>query len=292
MNSKIFWSTYGSTTLFVLLWSSGAIFSRWGLDHSSAFAILTVRFSIAFLCLSLLCIFRKRYLPAPGNIKKVAGIGLLIIGGYSIFYFLALEHGITPGILATIMGIQPIITLWVMERRFSARRLIGLLLALMGLILVVFQGLVLTKFSFTGTFFALAALGCMSIGAIFQKQIKQSPSEVLPLQYGVSLLACLLFIPFKPFHIEPVVGFFIPALWLGLVISVVAQLLLYRLISAGNLVNVTSLFYLVPGVTAIMDYLFLGNSLSRLSIVGMFAIILGLAIIFREKGKVKIENLK
>ena len=30
------------------------------------------------------------------------------------------------------------------------------------------------------------------------------------------------------------------------IISVVAQLLLYRLLTAGNLVNVTSLFYLVP----------------------------------------------
>ncbi|AOM39973.1 DMT family transporter [Xenorhabdus hominickii] len=284
MTSKTLWNTYGSTSLFVLLWSSGAVFSRWGLDHSSSFAILTVRFAIAFLFLLLLCLFRKRYFPMQGTTKKVAGVGLLIIAGYSIFYFLALENGITPGILATVMGIQPIITLWVMERHFSFRRLMGLLLSLTGLILVVFQGLVMTQFSFAGTFFSLAALACMSIGAIFQKQIQQPPSDVLPLQYGVSLLVCLLFVPFKPFHIEPVIGFIIPVLWLGLVISVVAQLLLYRLIRTGNLVNVTSLFYLVPAVTAIMDYLFLGNALSILSMIGMVAIILGLVLIFREKG--------
>ncbi|MDC9603892.1 DMT family transporter [Xenorhabdus griffiniae] len=286
------WSTYGSTSLFVLLWSSGAIFSRWGLDHSSSFAILTVRFAIAFLFLLALCMFKKHFLPASESRNKIAAVGLLIIGGYSIFYFLALESGITPGILATVMGIQPIITLWVMERNFTARRLIGLFLSFIGLMLVVFQGLVLTKFSFSGTLFALAALACMSIGAIFQKQIQQAPSEVLPLQYGVSLLLCLLFIPFKPFHIEPVIGFIVPALWLGLVISVVAQLLLYRLIRAGNLVNVTSLFYLVPGVTAIMDYLFLGNALSILSIIGMFAIITGLALVFRKKKTKEINNLK
>ncbi|MDC9595307.1 DMT family transporter [Xenorhabdus anantnagensis] len=285
MNIKTLWSNYGSIFLFVLLWSSGAIFSRWGLNHSSSFAILTVRFSIAFLFLLLLCISKKRYLPAPGSSKKVAGVGLLIIGGYSIFYFLALEHGITPGVLATIMGIQPIITLWFMERHFSIRRFTGLLVSLIGLILVVFQGIISAKFSLSGTFFALFALICMSIGAIFQKQIQQPPSEVLPLQYGVSLFMCLLFVPFKPFHIEPTIGFIIPVLWLGLVISVAAQLLLYRLIMTGNLVNVTSLFYLVPGVTAIMDYLFLGNKLSNLSIIGMIAIIFGLVIIFHVKEK-------
>ncbi|MNC83165.1 EamA-like transporter family protein [compost metagenome] len=62
----------------------------------------------------------------------------------------------------------------------------------------------------------------------------------------------------------------------------IAQLLLYRMIRAGNLVNVTSLFYLVPAVTAVMDYLFLGNRLSSLSVVGMLAILAGVALVFRH----------
>jgi drug/metabolite transporter (DMT)-like permease len=54
------------------------------------------------------------------------------------------------------------------------------------------------------------------------------------------------------------------------------------MIHSGNLVNVTSLFYLVPAVTAAMDYLFLGNLLSKLSIVGMVVILLGVALTFRQ----------
>jgi len=46
-------------------------------------------------------------------------------------------------------------------------------------------------------------------------------------------------------------------------------------------VNVTSLFYLVPVVTVGMDYLFLGNQLSRTGLLGMGAILLGLALVFR-----------
>ena len=55
---------------------------------------------------------------------------------------------------------------------------------------------------------------------------------------------------------------------MGLVVSVVATLLFYRMIQAGNLVNVTSLFYLVPAGTAVLDYLVLGNRLSALSLAG------------------------
>ena len=44
---KTFWGACASTTLFVLLWGSGAIFARLGLDHASAFAFLTLRFILA-----------------------------------------------------------------------------------------------------------------------------------------------------------------------------------------------------------------------------------------------------
>jgi len=58
-------------------------------------------------------------------------------------------------------------------------------------------------------------------------------------------------------------------------------LLFYRLMQAGNLVNVTSLFYLVPVVTAVMDYLVLGNRLAPLGMAGMMSILAGLVLVFR-----------
>lgn len=276
-------TTFGSTTLFVVLWSSGAIFAKLGLEHASAFAFLVLRFALAFTVLLALGMCRRRLLPAPGTRQRVAITGLLLTGGYSICYLLALAHGITPGVLATVLGIQPILTLLLLERRFSIQRLTGLVLAMGGLVLVVYQNIALTRFSITGISFALAALGCMTIGAILQKGLRQKAVEVLPLQYGTSLLLCLLFVPFQPIVIQFTTAFLIPLVWLGVVISVVAQLLFYRLIQMGNLVNVTSLFYLVPVVTAAMDYFFLGNQLAPLSLIGMSAILLGLVQVFRNE---------
>ncbi|MCY1396824.1 putative DMT superfamily transporter inner membrane protein [compost metagenome] len=275
-------ASYGAMLLFVLLWGSAAIFTRWGLDHGSAFALLIVRFAMAFVILLVLGLRAGAWLPARGTRRQVAATGLLLIGSYAICYFQAMAHGITPGLIATLLGIQPILTLLLMERRFNALRLGGLLVALAGLVLVVYQSLVVSRFALSGVLFALAALLCMTTGAILQKRIEQAPTQVLTLQYGVSLLACLSLAPWQPLRFEASPGFIVPALWLGLVISVIAQLLLYRMIRAGNLVNVTSLFYLVPAVTAVMDYLFLGNRLSSLSVVGMLAILAGVALVFRH----------
>jgi drug/metabolite transporter (DMT)-like permease len=280
---KTTWAAYGSTALFVLLWGSGAISSRWALDHSSAFAILTLRFALALVALLAIAALRRQFLPQPGSRRQVLVSGLALIGGYSICYFLALENGVTPGVLATVLGVQPILTLVLVERRFSAARLAGLLLALGGLALVVQQGLSSAGFSALGMLFALLALGCVTLGAILQKRIGQAPQQVLPLQYMASLLLCLLFVPFRPFEVDWVAGFVLPWLWLGLVISVGAQLLLYRLIQAGNLVNVTGLFYLVPVVTALLDHLLLGNALPLPGWIGMAIIFAGLGLAFRQR---------
>ena len=276
-------ASQSATSIFILLWGSAAIFTRWGLDNASPIALLILRFSTALIALSLLAIFRKRLLPKHGTCKQVLLTGLLMIAGYSICYFKAMAHGVTPGLMATIMGIQPILTLCLLEKSLQKERLFGLLIALAGLILLVWKSLTMSFIAPIGIFFALAALICITFGAIMQKNIQQAPTDVLPLQYVVSLVVCLFIVPFEHFEITWNSQLIISVLFLGILISVVAQLLLYRLLSQGNIVNVTSLFYLVPIVTALLDFLILKNTLPLAGLIGMIAILLGLLLVFKKK---------
>jgi len=275
-------ASQSATSIFVLLWGSAAIFTRWGLDNASPIALLILRFSTALIALSVLAIFRKRFLPKHGTRKQVLLTGLLMIAGYSICYFKAMAHGVTPGLMATIMGIQPILTLCLLEKNLQKERLFGLLIALAGLILLVWKSLTMSFIAPIGIFFALAALICITFGAIMQKNIQQAPTDVLPLQYVVSLVVCLFIVPFEHFEITWNSQLIISVLFLGILISVVAQLLLYRLLNQGNIVNVTSLFYLVPIVTALLDFLILKNTLPLAGLIGMIAILLGLLLVFKK----------
>ena len=274
-----------STSLFVLLWSSGAIFSKLGLAHASPFAFLLIRFAIALCALVLLIPVFKFKLPQAGKpMLYAATTGLVLLGAYQIFYLLALQMNVTPGVMATLMGVQPILTVVLMERQRSWSRLFGLMLGLAGLIMVVYQGIGLAGMSLAGMLCGLLALLSMTAGSIMQKRITDNPLGTLPVQYLAGLLLCAMFVPFQPFHFERSVGFIVPVVWMALVVSVLATLLLYRLIARGNLVNVTSLFYLVPAVTAVMDYLVFGNRLALLSWLGMLLIIVGLVFVFRKSG--------
>jgi drug/metabolite transporter (DMT)-like permease len=104
------WHRYAMTFVFVLLWSSGAIFSRLALAHAAPFTVLLLRFALALVALLVLASWRRRLWPATGTRLYVALTGLVLVGGYSSFYLLSLDHGITPGVLATILGAQPILT--------------------------------------------------------------------------------------------------------------------------------------------------------------------------------------
>ncbi|MBU9544295.1 DMT family transporter [Burkholderia multivorans] len=272
---------HGATSLFLLLWSSGAIFAELGLRHASAFVFLAARFALASLVLLVLARLRGRWLPPRGERRMTVLTGVLMMGGYSIFYLLALERGIAPGVLATILGVQPILTLAFVERRWQPMRVAGLALALAGLALVVCRGVGDARLPMSGIACALLALGALTVGSLLQKRVRAAPADVLPLQNAIGLVLCAVVLPFRPIAFEVSWAFVVPLLWLGIVISVVAQLLFYRLMQRGDLVNVTSLFYLVPIVTTLMDAMWLGNRPAPLALVGMAAIVAGLALVFR-----------
>lgn len=271
------------TTAFVLLWSSGAIVSEIGLQHGSPFALLVLRYGIALAILIGVAAWNGTMIPERGTRRRNALIGFLIAGLYSACYLLALDNGITPGALATLLGVQPILTIFLTEKRATVPRLLGLVFALAGLALVVSDGLMSMRFDLLGLAFAGLSLLGITAGSILQKREKQAPWVVLPTQYAVGLAFASAVSPFGAFYGSWDAGFVVPVLWLAIVISVGTTFLLYKLIARGNLVNVTSLFYLVPGVTAAMDWVILGNPMSTFMLIGLGMVVAGLLIVFRYK---------
>jgi len=274
-------ASFAPTALFVALWSSGAIFSKWGLAQASTVPFLSLRFGLALAVLSLLAWTRGRWLPRPGTAGQVALTGCVLVAGYSLFYLQALDAGVTPGLLATLLGLQPVLTLLFTERPLHARRLAGLALALTGVVLVVLDSLLLARLAPLGLPFAFAALACITAGTLMQKRLQQAPLEVLPLQYAVACAVFALLLLVLPVRVEWSAALALSVGWLALVISVAATLLLYRLLQAGNLVDVTSLFYLVPAGTAALDWLVLGNAMAPAALAGTAAILAGVLLVVR-----------
>ena len=99
------WAAHGSTSLFVCCCGRRGL-RQMGLAHASAFGFLLLRFVLALTVLLAIAPVAAAGCRRWARVS-VALTGFLLIGCYSICYLLALDHGVTPGVLATLLGAQP-----------------------------------------------------------------------------------------------------------------------------------------------------------------------------------------
>ena len=78
-------------------------------------------------------------------------------------------------------------------------------------------------------------------------------------------------------------GVVLPVVWMGIVIGVIATGLLYWLVRTVDVVVVTSVQFLVPAVTALLDFLLRGQPLAPITLAGMGLVILALFLFDRGR---------
>ena len=268
--------------LFVLLWSTGFIAAKYGLPHAPPFTFLLLRFLlVTLLMLALALATRAPWPRARSDYAHVAIAALLVHGLYLGGVFVALDGGMPAGTSAMLVGLQPILTvflawLWLRER-IGPRQWAGLVLGLIGVWLVIRH-----KVDFGGGHNGLLpsaiALAGISVGALYQKR----HASHVDLRSGavIQFAACaLVYAPLAwLLDVRPVqwVPAFLFALgWSVVVLSVGAISLLYWLLRHGAASGVARLFYLVPMVTAVESWLLFGETLDALAIAGMVMIAAG-----------------
>jgi drug/metabolite transporter (DMT)-like permease len=93
------------------------------------------------------------------------------------------------------------------------------------------------------------------------------------------MLACAAV--FEPMRVEWTGEFIFALIWLCLVLSVSATILLFILLRRGATAQVASLFYLVPPVTAFIAYLLFGETMGPTAILGMICAMAAVALVNR-----------
>src|SRR4051812_25407178 len=97
--------------LFVVLWSTGFIGAKLGVPFAEPFTFLSLRFILVLaLMLPLAIVLRARWPSSIALAAHIAVAGMLIQGGYLAGCFAAVYHGMPAGVIALVVGLQPIVT--------------------------------------------------------------------------------------------------------------------------------------------------------------------------------------
>jgi drug/metabolite transporter (DMT)-like permease len=274
--------------LFVLIWSTGFIVARYGMPHAPPLKFLAVRYALSMVCFLVWVRWARVAWPRDrGQWGHLAVIGVLMQAGYLGGVWAAVRAGMGSGLVALLVGIQPVLTaVWLsmFGGRITPRQWTGLLLGFGGLVLVVSrklgQGGEVTSLTMA---LALTALFSITAGTLYQKRFL-APCDVRSasaIQMAAALLVTLPFAVLEPDSIHWNLASGGAMAWSVLALSLGGSSLLYMLIQRGTATAVTSLLYLVPPCTAVMAWLLFAEPITALTVAGIAITAVGVSLVVR-----------
>jgi drug/metabolite transporter (DMT)-like permease len=202
---------------------------------------------------------------------------LLFIAMWSSGYVVG-KLAVPAGEAALIVGTMPVLTLLgaglFLGEKTSARQWLGMAADVLGVVPVVWHKLGSGAAGVGAYAAAAVSLLGITLGTLYQKKFCAG----MDLRTGgcvqlamAALVALPLALVVEGFGVQWTPTLLFASGWLSLVNSIGATSLLFLLMRKGDAGKVASLFYLIPGVTALMAYAVLGETLTPLSLAGFAA---------------------
>tara|TARA_Y100001970_G_scaffold293897_1_gene444394 strand:- start:4406 stop:5254 length:849 start_codon:yes stop_codon:yes gene_type:complete len=275
--------------LFILFWSSAFISGKIITVDATPFAGLSFRFSFVIIGFLIYAYFKKDKIIIPlKNFFESFSTGILFHGVYLGGCWYAFSLDLPSAIVALIVTFQPILTNILSGPLFNEKiywhQWVGVSLGFIGSIIVLgvdFNN----QYPIAGILSCFAALAGITIGTLWQKKL----SGNIPLSVNNAYQALggctfnlLLMLLFENPIINFTTNFILAITHQILFISFGAFAILMYLIKNRSVSKTSTLFFLVPPVSAVMAFLFIDESLTRYDIIGLLIATLGVYIATRK----------
>ncbi len=275
--------------IFVILWSSAFIAAKYGVMDAAAFSFLLTRFIIVTVIFAILAFVMKNNWPSRGQLPTILLAGVLMHGVYLGGVFYAIDAGMPAGVAAIISALQPPLTaifaLIFLNERVRPIQWGGIVIGGIGVITVVAPkiGGDIPIIGMITAFIGVCAIVC---GTIIQKK-KVTNAELVPsnaLQAAAAAgFYAMLTLTIQPYELQWSLPVSLAMAWIVIAVSIGAVTILMLMIRAGQMTKTASIFYMVPATSAIMAYIFLGEELSMVAIIGLIIVSIGVWMVNRPQ---------
>lgn len=279
--------------LFITLYGSGFVATKYGLLNASPLAFLLIRFFIAFILLGFLSYILE--VSWPKNMKEVFHIavaGSLTVAVFSIGVYISINLGVSPSLNALIIALQPavvtILAMNLLDEKISNKHWMGLLIGFIGVSFVVISKFDFSSTEMLGILMSVFALVGLSVGNLYQKKYC---SHMNLFSGGViqtlasSLLVLPLMLMYEDIRVDWNMDLMYAILYMSVAVSIGALSVLYILIKKGEVSKVSSMFYLIPVCVAIMSYVFFDEEIDMNVFIGIVTVLVGISLINKKEKK-------
>jgi len=283
--------------VFVLLWSTGFVGAKYILPFAEPFVFLTIRYAVATVLLVVIAkaIGESLSLTRDQVWQSISvGVFLQVIYIGGVFY--AVHLGVPAGITSAIVSLQPIVVS-VLAVKFLGEKIRwvqagGLILGLLGVSLLllpkVFSGDFSPNFSGVGILSCFLALSGTTAGYLLQKK-SGTDIPFLPgtaVQFAAATVIFALAATFtEEWKVEVTTEFLLALAWIVIALSIGSIFLLFYLLKHDSASSVSSLYYLVPPLTAIEAFVLFREKISPIGLLGMALAALGTILVTRKASR-------
>ncbi len=277
--------------IFVLLWSSAFITTLPIVLNSDPFSALAFRFFFVAVCFFIYSIVKKIKIKVNfNNLFNSFSTGILFHGFYLGGVFYAIFVGLPTSIVALIVTLQPILTNilagYFLNEEVNVYQWIGVVLGFTGAVMVIGFDIGSTL-PMKGLIAAVIALIAITTSTIWQKKISNDvPLPVNNMYQAISAVIfhlIIIILIFEDAFIIINLEFLLAMSHQVFLVSLGAFSILMYLIKNNSASKTVSLFFLIPAVTATMAWIFLGENLSLVDVIGFIITSIGVFISTRKQ---------
>jgi drug/metabolite transporter (DMT)-like permease len=277
---------------FVVVWGSGFVASRYALQYAAPFTYIGVRYAIAFVVALLAFGLSARWPRSPREWGHVAVAGLLSHAGYLGGSHYAQSWGLSAGITALVLALQPLLTAVAVSRwlheKLGAWQKVGVGVGLLCVALVVGPRALHGGSSLASLLAVAWALVCVTAGTLYQRQfcVATDLRAAVCIHFAATAVVMLPLAGIvEGFAIEWNAAVAAALAYHVVLGSIGAYSVLHLLMRHGQATGVTSLLYLTPPVAALCEWLVFGLLPTALMWIGMVIACVGVAMATRTSSR-------
>ena len=272
---------------FVLVWGSGFLATKLGLQHAPPFTFLAIRFAFGIACLvPIVLVMRPRGIRSREELAHIVIAGCLMhvvhLGGSHYTQYLGLSAGMT----AVLLSVQPLLTGLIAARwlgePLAPRQWLGIAVGLAGVALIVWHKIDVREATLGSLVAVTVSLAGVTAGTLYQRAF--CPLVDLRTAALVQFVATFVVLVPLAWLFEDVVVVWSWALagaivFLVIGASILAVNALHVLMRRGQAARVSSLLYLTPIIAVVLELALFGVVPSALSVFGIAVTTLGVALV-------------
>lgn len=271
--------------LFIVMWSSGFVASKLGLEYAGIFTLLFWRFLLVTAVLGVLVVALGKWRGLPrAELLHHIKVGILAQGIWPAASIGAMDLELSPTLVAFVVALQPLITGALSARMtgetVSRREWVGLVLGFVAVGIVIGDSIALGG-SIIAHFLPFVAVAAITMSFLIDRGgtlSGKSGASVLLISFWHCAVTLVVLFPLaigiEGLEAQWEWGFVFVLIWVALGLSLGAYGMMFLLLRKLSASRVASLMYLSPPITMVMVWMVFGDVLTYTGLVG-FALAAG-----------------